>query len=209
MEIFTFQVTGRSPGLLMHNPAAMGNGGTGMSVKKTKTPEDEARAGRYVDGKGNFYFPAQAFKSCMVSGAKGLRFNKQAAATLIRGTVFCPEDNVTILDPKTLKPLKAAKYDIDMRRVVITGRRCGVLRARPLVKSWACKVALEVDADPYYNAGDLLQAIERGSRMVGVGDFRPENGGAFGRFTVKLLRKDKFSNKSSAFGAEARRGEAW
>src|SRR5262249_27699679 len=118
MKLITFLVTGTSP-LLMHNPAAMGLGANaGLGAKKIPTPQEEAEAGRYVDGDGNFYFPSQAFKSAAVSGGKGQRIGKQFATGVLKGTIFCTEDTVQILDAKTLKPMKASKYDIDIRRAV-------------------------------------------------------------------------------------------
>jgi hypothetical protein len=184
MKLYTFEYTGTHP-ILMHNPAGMKGSGAGkLDTKRIPSPEDEALAGRYVTEDGKYLrFPLQAFKSSLVGGGVGRRIGKRSATSVLKATVFPAEAWVTLLDAKTKKPIKADEYTIDTRRAVVQGN--GVLRSRPLVMPWCCLAPFEVD-DIIDNPELLIQIGELAGRMVGIGDFRPERGGPFGRYKVKL-----------------------
>lgn len=191
MNLLTFEITGSKP-ILQHNPASMGVSTQGKldTTKKIPTPEEEAKAGRYLTPDGQYFqMPCEAFKRAFVSGGVGRRIDKRAATSVLRSAVFPAEDWVTLLDPKTKKPLPAAKYEIDSRRVSLPGQKgakVSVIRSRPKLLSWACNVVFEVD-DVIANHKVLEEIGNMAGRMVGVGDYRPEKGGPFGRFTVKLV----------------------
>ena len=104
---------------------------------------------------------------------------------VLKAAVFPAEEWTTLLDARTGKPMKASEYVIDIRRVVLQ-KKLGILRARPKVMPWKCIVPLEVD-DTIDNPKLLQDIGNLAGRMVGVGDFRPEKGGPFGRYTVKLV----------------------
>jgi hypothetical protein len=184
MRIITLEYTGTHP-ILMHNPAGMTRSAAGkLDTKKIPTPEEEAKTGRYLtDDKKYMRFPVQGFKSSLVSGGVGRRIGKRSATSILKATVFPAEEWVTLMDVRSHKPIKEDEYVIDTRRAVV--QKQGVLRSRPKVMPWYCLVPFEVDEiidDPRL----LVQIGELAGRMVGVGDFRPEKGGPFGRYTVKL-----------------------
>jgi hypothetical protein len=185
MTIYTFEITSTTE-ILQHNPAGMTGSSEGkLESKKIPSPEEEAKAGRYLteDGK-HFRIPAQAFKSSFVNGGVGRRIGKRAATSVLKATIFPAEEWCLLLDPKTKKPLRADQYTIDTRRVVLK-LRGGILRSRPKIASWFCLVAFEVD--DIIGKVELLEEIgNMAGSMVGVGDFRPEKGGPFGRYKVKL-----------------------
>jgi hypothetical protein len=102
----------------------------------------------------------------------------------LKATIFPAEEWTTLLDPKTRKPIKGDQYVVDTRRAVV--QRNGVLRSRPKILAWVCVVTFEVDET--IGGSQLLEDIGNlAGRMVGIGDFRPEKGGPFGRYAVRLL----------------------
>jgi hypothetical protein len=156
-----------------------------LDTKKIPTPEEEAKAGRYLTEDGKYFrFPVQAFKSSLVGGGVGRRIGKRSAISVMKATIFPAEEWCFLLDPKTKKPIPASQYVIDVRRVVLQ-KKLGVLRARPKIASWCCVVPFEID-DIIDKPELLVEIGNLAGRMVGVGDFRPEKGGPFGRYTVKL-----------------------
>jgi len=66
-------------------------------------------------------------------------------------------------------------------------QRQGILRSRPLLKDWTLDFDLlvsEEDVSPNYFP--TLRAIcEDAGRRVGIGDFRIEKNGPFGKFVVE------------------------
>jgi hypothetical protein len=65
-------------------------------------------------------------------------------------------------------------------------QRQGILRSRPLLKNWELDFDLvvnEEDVDPKF-IPVLRPICEEAGRRVGLGDFRVEKNGPFGKFEV-------------------------
>lgn len=180
-QIVVFKVTGVSP-LLQNNPASfIGKTETDtISVKKTYNDEDEARMRLYVDSDGRFCHPSEAFIKAAVKAVRGKKFGKLHAAATLMGSVFMAEQ-FSVIEDASGKP--ATVYAMNRKPVVVGKAR--VLRVRPEFHPWKCKVALDIDT-AIITAEHVLQALQLAGRTVGVGDYRPEKGGGFGRFTVEL-----------------------
>ena len=172
--------------MLQNNPAEfIGNdsGDTGMTAGKKKyNDEDEARLRTYTTPDGEFYHPCEAFTKAMVKAASGRKFGKQFATTLLKGSVFIVEPYSLI---ETDKGKPATKYNIDRRPVVIGKAR--VLRCRPCWSPWQMRLALEMDKE-LISAENVLSSLSLAGRIIGIGDYRPEKGGGFGRFTAELIK---------------------
>jgi len=180
-EIVVFTVTGLSP-LLQNNPANFigVDQGSGITTGRKKYDDkEEAQLRLYIDG-DTFYHPANAFTKAALRAVAGKKFGKMFATTMIKGAVFITEPGVTILDGKG-KP--ARKYEIDRQPVVVNKAR--VLRCRPKWMPWKMRLALEVDM-ALLSAEQVVEALSLAGRIIGIGDFRPEKSGAFGRFSVEL-----------------------
>jgi hypothetical protein len=66
---------------------------------------------------------------------------------------------------------------------VRVGQGSADLRYRPYFYRWAVDLTFEIDAG-LLQVEDLLNLIDRAGFGVGVGEWRPEKGGEFGRFQV-------------------------
>jgi hypothetical protein len=180
-EIVTFTIIGISP-LLQNNPAEFigktGEDGLG-SGKKTYNDIEEAKLRLYKDSDGAFCHPAEAFTKAMVKAVAGKKFGKMFATSAIKGSVFIAEPFALLTDEKG-KPL--TEYTIDRRPVVVGKAR--ILRCRPSFSKWKIRLPLEIDTS-ILRAADVKDALGLAGRIVGVGDYRPEKGGGFGRFRVE------------------------
>jgi hypothetical protein len=181
LEIVTFYIQGISP-LLQNNPAEfIGNKeDEGISLaKKTYDDEEEARLRLYKDPEGQHCHPAECFTKAMVKAAAGKKIGKNHLTNLLKAGVFLAEP-FCILEDKHGKPL--TRYGIDRRSVVIGKSR--VLRCRPCWPApWFMRVALEVDM-AILSEKAVKEILSLAGRFPGIGDYRPEKGGAFGRFKV-------------------------
>lgn len=181
--IVVFRIVGMSP-LLQNNPAAFIGASSpgGLGQKPEYIDEDEARKRCYLDEDGRFVHPADAFRKAMIKAVAKLNFGKgKSAPAIIKGCVFCAEQFCVIEDGKG-KP--ATKYEIDRRSVVNPSNKARVLRCRPVWSPWAMRLALELDM-AFVEASHIRDALLLAGRKIGVGDYRPEKGGSFGRFTVE------------------------
>lgn len=182
-ERVTFEVEGQTP-LLMHNPAGMlrKSGGAKGPKQKVPTPEDEAEAGAYRLPDGALYLPATAFRAALLEAAKHQKVAKYSLPSLLAGAVLpdfeTPE--CVLRDPESGEPIR--EYAVDLRRAVV--QRNGVLRARPMIARWTCRVSFVIDVD-FVPVQTVEETFARAGLVVGVGDFRPQHKGWFGRFTVR------------------------
>lgn len=178
-EIVTFRVIGISP-LLQNNPAnfiGVQQDDT-LGAKKIYNDEEEARLRVYQNEDGLYYHPTQAFIKSMTEAGKGLKFGKVFATKSVK-SVFIAEPHSIILDASG-KPAK--QYTIDRQPCVVGKAR--ILRCRPCWQKWKMDVAFDVDV-AFIAVAQVKQLLQLAGRKVGIGDYRPEKGGGFGRFSVE------------------------
>jgi len=182
-QIVKFKITGMFP-LLTHNPASMEGGGeVKTGKKKIPSSDEEAKAGLYVDEKGNYCIPSCAFRSALLNGLKHMKVGKSSAISVYQAAVFNVDDISVLIDPKTESPLK--KYTIDKRRAVIKNN--GIIRSRPRFEKWGCFLYLQIDTD-YISVEDVKNMLNNAGMKIGVGDFRIEKRGPFGRFSAAIVK---------------------
>jgi hypothetical protein len=183
-EIVVFLITGMSP-LLQNNPASFIGADEEVALtagKKKYDDEEEARLRLYLDPDGRYCHPAEAFTKAMVRAVTGKKFGKLTATSALKGSVFITEPFAIIEDMKG-KP--ATVYTIDKRPVVVGKAR--VPRCRPCWNKWRMRVPLEIDTSILI-PGHVEESLALAGRIIGIGDYRPEKGGGFGRFTVKIVK---------------------
>jgi hypothetical protein len=185
--IVKFRFTGLSP-LLTNNPAKMGGGReNGVAVKRIPMPEVEAKQGLYVNAEGNYFIRADAFRSAVIGkggSASGRRIGKRSAISCVSAGFFLLKEEAILVHPKTKKRLD--KYEIDARRVVVQGN--GVTRCRPKFPEWSCEIVAEIDTD-FVSLPQLTELLKIAGKVSGVGDYRPQRKGSFGRFTVEMIEE--------------------
>ena len=113
-------------------------------------------------------------------------------ASLVPAALSLPGPaELPLLDPESKAQLKA--FSVDSRRVVdpVAGP---MKRHRARVETWALEFELEIDTDVL--PLDVVKKIVRETgKKAGLGDFRPDRKGPFGRFTIQLW-KEKVTPKS-------------
>lgn len=184
----TYEVVGLTP-LLMSSPLGMLTADQGPSRKQVPKPEDEAEGRSYRLPSGILYAPFPWFREALIGACKGL-YTKSPRMSLggVFASALLPGDDVCALyHPETRVPMK--DYEIDRRTVCLKSgtERVRVVRARPRLDEWACKVTLYVFRDSPLQPGDLDAGLIRAGRG-GVGENRPsKSGGTNGIFTAKRV----------------------
>jgi hypothetical protein len=147
--------------------------------KKTKTrdvrdPQAEGMAAMYTTDEGLPGVPAMAIKTAIITAAhKDIGIEK----TLVRKALF-----IVTTDSKRILPMDCDAPEIKEDTVRV-GQGSADLRYRPYFHRWAVDVTWEIDAE-LLQINDLLNLIDRAGFGVGVGEWRPEKGGEYGRFQV-------------------------
>ena len=126
-----------------------------------------------------FGFPANSFKQAANSAA--YRMGWVPNQMVLRGSYFLnAEDGGFLVEIKGDKPMMRE----DMVRV---GMGSADVRYRPIFEHWYCDMILEYNASGAMSLDDILNCINAGGYAVGVGEWRPEKDGDFGRFHIETL----------------------
>lgn len=169
--------------LLIHNPAgSMKLGSGGAEVKKIPSPKEEAEAGLYINEDGKLYFPSAGYRGGLFTAGKGRKIGKVSAISIIGAAVECVEDQTLLIDPDTELPLPL-EYEVDIRRVVLgVGKTAkGILRARPKFNKWGGFIKYRYNSD-FIDAKTIFELTKIAGIVAGLGDFRPEKKGPFGKY---------------------------
>jgi hypothetical protein len=148
--------------------------------KKTKNREirnreEEARAATYTTADGLAGVPAMAIKSAIINAAhKDLGIEK----TLVRKGLF-----IIVSDPGGILAMNCDEPTLreDYVRVGMGGTD---LRYRPQFDHWSVDIDIEFDTE-LLQLTDICNLIDRAGFGTGIGEWRPEKGGEFGRFRVR------------------------
>lgn len=181
IKIVVYKLVGISP-LLTSNPASMSDKSSTLGKKEILGPKEAAKAGCYMHEEA-FALPAVAVRSALMSGCKGKRIGKVGALGLVMAGVFTVEQWCDLLHPATGKPLEA--YEILTVRGVNRTTKQGILVSRPLFNPWSLKCPVEVD-DDFVTQDQVLQLLNIGGRIAGIGAWRVEKKGVYGRFSASI-----------------------
>lgn len=181
VEKANIQVKGLSP-LIMHRWSEkarqeMLDKQMKKTVKKQpKDPEQQYQDSVYKLDDDRLGFPADAFKKAMVRGAKqlGLVMTDMRTGFFVHGE-YCTRDD------RDLVPVEG---DLQMREdMVRLNGATSDIRYRGQVLRWTAELEISFNASvvSYDQIVNMLQSAGYG---VGVGEWRPERDGMFGRFEV-------------------------
>lgn len=145
-------------------------------ARVAKSPEEDYRDSLYPYPGGGFGFPAVAFKSAMVSAC---RFAEGVKMTEIRGALHIIGDMVKISgEPRPREDMvKIAMGTAD-------------IRFRGEFPKWEAQLTIQFNAS-VISAEQIANLLNIGGFSTGVGEWRPERNGSFGRFHVASDKETK------------------
>ena len=161
--------------------------GVRVKNREIRDPEQEFRDAAYVCEDGRFGFPAGGIKACLIGAAhKDIGLEK----TLLRKSLFIIPD-----DP--INNLIALETDDPLMRedTVRVGAGSTDLRYRPEFRNWSMILNFEFDAQALTQP-TILNLVQRAGFGVGLGEWRPEKGGEYGRFEVDVNFETLVSTKT-------------
>lgn len=195
MEVTRVRVTieGVSP-LLLHsdkgaNPLSVeAKSLKAVSSKRKKSEEDhfemvriEWMSGLYLDKSGRVAVPVENVRAAIRDGAKLSKLGKE-----ISRKVFIDGTHMAIAydGPRDLEKLFDDARFRDTRSVRVGQQR--VMRTRPHFDKWALSFDAYWDSDSF-DTDLFARCLESAGKFIGIGDFRPDKGGTFGRFKLASM----------------------
>ena len=195
--LYDITIRGTSP-IIMHNGAAGLDPHSLENIEKTeiarkrgsnRTASDDARLAEletqislYLDASGAPTLPAAALRACIETGARKLRQGPQVREGLIVTEVKAFDYDRKKYGTTLKKLVKTTQFTVP---VVVKRQR--IPRSRAKFDEWSCTFA--VDADDELVDKDQLEAwLDIGGRRIGLGDWRPEKSGKYGRFETVSVK---------------------
>lgn len=139
-----------------------------------------------ADVDGNIFIPPQAFKGCLETAARYLSMQipgkgKSTYTKHFKSGVLVPE-GLTL-------PVTKAKVSGEWLFVPSDGRKGGgkrVMKCFPVVPQWSGEVTFYL-LDDMITPDVFEKHLAEAGNFIGIGRFRCENGGYYGRFKVVKL----------------------
>jgi len=180
MKTVKVTIQGTSP-LLIHAPDVekMSANTKGRRTNVILRGRDEALSALYVNDKGLLYVPNTWIKGTMINISGLFKVRKRSAKSLIAGSVDIVQGkNDQLIFDKKFKP---EDIDVDTRTVVIQKAR--VVKSRAKLNDWSLSFDLNYD-EVELDAPVIENMLVEAGKKVGIGDFRPQKSGPFGKFEV-------------------------
>ena len=143
----------------------------------TEMPEDMTEAGfeKAIASGARFGFPVTAFKQAAISAAYRMGWTKDKMS--MRGAFFIDGDANQMLEIKGDAPVMRE----DMVKV---GMGTADIRYRGEFRNWYADMVISYNANGQYTIEQIINVINAGGYVCGVGEWRPERDGQYGMFRV-------------------------
>ena len=146
--------------------------------REIRNPEEEYESSFYKNKEGKISFPALSIKQAMVDSARNL---EGVTMSLLRGALFVRGDTEGLIPVK----YKTVEMRSDMVRV---GMGTADLRFRGQVNNWSMEFVVEFNGD-VLSPEQIVNLLQVAGFACGLGEWRPEKSGDFGRFHPVLIKK--------------------
>jgi hypothetical protein len=141
--------------------------------KAARDPVGDFEAAKYLDDKGRDCFPVIAFKAAAVEAGVLAGIFK----TTLRKAFFVGTQGQDLL------PLKFSGKPIMRTDMVRLDSGSADVRYRPEYRDWSVQIPVEFNP-LLISAEQLYHLFDNAGYSIGVGEWRPQRGGDFGRFRV-------------------------
>ncbi|HVU07638.1 MAG TPA: hypothetical protein VHG89_03745 [Verrucomicrobiae bacterium] len=155
--------------------------GTSPAIKTGKkgTPREQAALKVYSDESGNLGIPGANIMAAIVSAGRFIKAGKSKLTTQKSSLVPA---GLTV--EEIFLPLTPQKWEVDSRSVVIPSTGGRIMCFRPRFDNWRLSFTLDVD-ETFFAPEIVRQLLDEAGKKIGLGDWRLERRGAFGKFLVK------------------------
>ena len=170
----------RSPANIEKAEIARKRGSNRTAADDARLRELECQTAFWLDASGAPTIPAAAVRAVIETGARKLKQGPQVREGLIVDSIgeFIYDKNMGT----TVEELGvSAQFTVG---VVV--QRARILRTRAKFDDWGLRFVLECD-DELIDREQLAAWLDIAGRRIGLGDWRPEKSGDYGRFDVVKL----------------------
>lgn len=150
---------------------------TPMPVYEDKASEEEKMEAfeAAIESGARFAFPVTAFKQAAISAAYRMGWAKDKVS--LRGAFFIESDENGMIEIKSDPPTMRE----DMVKI---GMGTADIRYRGEFANWSADMVINYNVNGQYDLEAIVNIINAGGYICGVGEWRPEKDGQYGQFHV-------------------------
>lgn len=195
--LFDVEIRGLRPiihhsgtGIDPKHPANIEKSALARITASNRTEDDEARLAElecqvalWLDEDGRPTIPAAALRSCIETAARRLRQGPQVREGLVVDKVHEFSYDVERYGGDLTNLVQTTKF-----RIGVVVQRQRILRTRAMFEPpWGCRFTLDCD-DELVDQQQLEAWLDIAGRRIGLGDWRPEKSGDYGRFETVSVK---------------------
>lgn len=156
------------------------NGSRGSSAGQDRgTPLEIAQSKLYIGNDGNPMIPQPNLLRCLVEGGRFTKIGKSQVTTAKSSILYACVD----VQGAEVPIIHNQPWKVDTRAVRIPSTGGRILAHRPMFDDWALEFVVDLDTS-ILGEKLLRQIIDDAGKRIGMGDFRPQCKGPYGRFVV-------------------------
>lgn len=143
------------------------------------TPREQAEKTAYFDeDTEKLWVPSSWVKGSLLTVSSDFKLpgSRRSAKSVTGGVVIPVQEKLYFNESYLLKDI-----EVDSRPCVV--QRSRIMRSRARLESWSFNLSLMVD-ESILPLNDVHEMLAEAGRRAGIGDFRPQKGGPFGRFLI-------------------------
>lgn len=129
------------------------------------------------------HIPAVYLKNCLMEASKQFKITGKGKSTYSKIVASTVDVNPDMIE------LNAGDYEVFRISAVNPMTKGRMMTERPRYNKWKAKfsITLNDEAVPFSVINEIL---EHGGKYVGIGDWRPEKKGMFGKFMITSFKKE-------------------
>lgn len=164
-------------------------GGAGKKTRTTHTkttdPREVAESHCYRDKDDFLVHPSSAIPALLKEVGRNhkQKSSRRSLTYLVPAAVRMQDDTVALFNGNGSR---AKEFEVDSRTGVNKNTKGRVLIHRPRLNTWSAEFFVRINKD-IMDPDMILQLLNEGGELVGMGSFRPQCGGPFGTFQVTLF----------------------
>ena len=147
----------------------------------SKEDLDRALYHSYSDEEG-FYIPSEQIRQAMINAGALTKSKVGNAKKSMKNIVAA----MFYIEPEKIR--LNADVVVDKRSAVNRNIKARIITIRPRWNVWEVKFILKVDNDTI-TSETIKQIITHAGDYIGIGSYRPQNNGQFGRFNLKSFKE--------------------
>lgn len=189
MRTINITIEGKTP-LLLHrftdSSAIESTEGTRPATNGDRgTPREQAEDCLYKHN-GELVIPQPNLFRCLIDAGKFFKSGKSKVTTQKSSLIpACLSIDELVIPIQHKEP-----WEVDTRPVRIPATGGRILRHRPMFNDWKLQFSLTVDTS-IISMTLVREIVDAAGRRIGLGDFRPDTKGPFGKFVVTHWEEDE------------------